>query len=464
MRPKTLLVMFGLIAVLGAFIVFYEKELPSTDERVELEKKVLGIEGDEVSALTISWDGQKVRLERQEPAAEKNLEEAAEEAAVGLTPQAVWRLVEPFAARADGAEVERLITSLVGLEHQRVLAEVDREAAGLTSPALRVTLDTEEGASELLFGAEIPASSTRIAGLTGREDAYVVDSALVDDLKKEPGAWRDKKLFTETRGEIERVTLEQAGERLILARRGEDFWVESPFVDQADGEAVNTLLSAVTGLTVTTFLDQPLLDPGAIGLEPAASVLEVKLQGREQPFRLELGESVDGEGVRYGRAEGELFELDAGLASSFSTLPGAWRSRDWAALQVFQINSATFTDAAGTTTIRRQEAEWLRGEDKIDYTIASDLLYAVAEAKAERVLDITGALAAPDLTVLLATEDREETLYLYTTDEGAMASREGREAILALSVEAAEEVRAKLEAVRDVEVLVEEEGEGEDES
>ena len=66
MKPKTLLVLTVLVAILAAFIFFFEKDLPSTDERAEMEKKVLApLEGDDVEAVEISWEGQSVRLEKE---------------------------------------------------------------------------------------------------------------------------------------------------------------------------------------------------------------------------------------------------------------------------------------------------------------------------------------------------------------------------------------------------------------
>ena len=55
MRPKSLLVLTLLVAALAAFVFFYEKDLPSTDERAELAKKVLRIEEDDVDSILIEW-------------------------------------------------------------------------------------------------------------------------------------------------------------------------------------------------------------------------------------------------------------------------------------------------------------------------------------------------------------------------------------------------------------------------
>ena len=66
MKPRTLLVLTLLVAGLGAFVFFYERDLPSTEERVELAKKVLRIDdGDAVASVLIEWDGSEVRLERE---------------------------------------------------------------------------------------------------------------------------------------------------------------------------------------------------------------------------------------------------------------------------------------------------------------------------------------------------------------------------------------------------------------
>ena len=41
MRPRTLLVLLALVVGIGAFVYFYERELPSSDERAERAKRVL---------------------------------------------------------------------------------------------------------------------------------------------------------------------------------------------------------------------------------------------------------------------------------------------------------------------------------------------------------------------------------------------------------------------------------------
>lgn len=445
MQPRTLAVLLLLVIGLGGFIFFYEKDLPSTDERREQQKKVLRIEQDDVRGLTIEWPDGKVRLERQ----------------------ATWRLVEPRPARADRSAVDGVLSSLAGLEKKRTLEDVDRADVGLEEPEVEVTLATGEGETVLSVGAEVPASSDRLVAVGGRAEVYQVSGGFVDDLTKDPGEWRDKKLFTGARNDIQRLTLTSGESQVLLAKRGEDFWIESPLADRADSDHVNTLLSEITGLRVREFLDQEPLDPAAIGLEPPRRVLEAILEGSEEPFRLELGLTSEGENAFYGRAEGQLFDIETRLEEALDRPASAWRSRAWTELQVFKIESARLVDEQGELQVVRDGSDWKRGEERIDYTTASDLLYAITDAGAEEVVERRSAeerghdFAEPLLTVHLATADGEEELHLYPPVDGlAAATSSVRDAVLLMSEETVDKIQQAAADLRQAEPLPDE-GEGE---
>jgi Domain of unknown function (DUF4340) len=472
MQPRTLLAMLGVVLVLGGFIYFFEKDLPSTDERRDLEKKVVTVEKDAVEAVVVEWDGKKVRLEK-EPA-DGSDETGGDEAGADRA----WRIVEPLSARADATAVTGLLSSLTGLEKKRTLEDVDRAALGLDEPEVEVTLATADGEVKLAVGAEVPASKDRIVDSGG---VYQVAGGFVDGLTKEPGEWRDKKLFTAARGDVDRITLAAGDAKVLLGRRGEDFWIESPLTDRADDRLTDELLTDVTGLRVETFLDDAPLDPDLVGLDPPRQVVEVVLKDREEPFRLELGAPVGGGGenggesaadVRtYGRADGQLFEIQSGLDEAFGRAPEAWRSREWTALEVFKIESASIHDAAGELEVRRDGADWKRGEDRIDYSTASDFLYALTDAKAEEVVDRAAAesrghrFEEPSLSVHLAAKDGDAELELYPEVEGfAAATAAGREAVLLLSAETVAGIHEKIDAVKNAKPVADEKADaGDDE-
>jgi len=480
MKPKTLLVLTVVVALCAAFIFFFEKELPSTDERAEMEKMVLApLKDDEVEAVEIAWEGQIVRLERHEKP------KAAEEESEGEAPkpETEWHLVKPIEARADKTTVESLLRSLTGLKKERSVTDVDRADAGLDEPRARVSLRTESGEKVLEIGSEVPGTSDMLVALGGASEVHQVAKTVWSDLTREPSDWRDKRLFQAARSEVERLTLRRGEERLLLGRRGEDFWIESPTVDRADKDLVNSLLNEVTGLTAEAFVDEAQEPQAAVGLTDAESgVLEVVVRGEEEPFRLELGSTLPGadpetaseEAPRtyYARVGGELVELKTRLAAELARTPAEWRSRSWTSYQVYQIDEARFEDSEGELVLRRVEGDWLRGEDRVPYNAASDVLYALADAKAEEVLDAAAAaergfpLGEPELRVVLTAKDGAETLELFALHEGYAAARSvGRDAVLVFSAERVDEVLSKLAELRQAEPLPDEaEGDGGDDT
>src|SRR5918999_252013 len=140
MKPRTLLALLVVVAGLGAFIWFYERELPSSSGRAELAKKVFRVEEEDVRAVELQWQGRSVRLERvpeeKKPAGGEKEEGGEEGEGDGegdadepeLEEPVVeerWRIARPRfdgeVVEADPAAVARLLEALLALEKARTL-------------------------------------------------------------------------------------------------------------------------------------------------------------------------------------------------------------------------------------------------------------------------------------------------------------------------------------------------------
>lgn len=519
MKPRTLLILLALVAGLGAFIWFYERELPGSEERAELGDRLFrGLEAGDVTALGIEADGESVRLERAPgPAAEEAAtggreDEEEDEVADELPPvesEPEWRIAEPAAlagARADRLAVERLLDSLVALEKSRTMTgeEADRAAAGLEPPRAKVTIVRKDGEETTLeVGAEVPASSNVLAAIAGEPEVHVVEGVLAGDLERAPGDWRDREVFAAGRDEIERLTLAPAGgARVVLARRGGEpsgepaYWLDEPMVDRADASVVEQLLTDLTAVRAVRFVDAPEGGLAALGLEPPRGVIEAGLAGGE-PFRLEIGAETGG--GWYGRAGGQAFEAAGMLPEALAKAPAEWQSRSLSARRLYQIDRVTIDErGAAGLVLEREGPDWRRDGEPIAYTPVSDLLFAVTDGRAERlarreVARAAGHLAEPALSITLAGGDAEgeegdaassggpasETVTLYPplgpgagagSSEGEVpATVTGRDYALYLAPATAQTLRDSLDRLREAEPLPEPEpaeageaGEGDD--
>ncbi len=506
MKPKTVLVLAIVVAALAAFVWFFGRDLPSSEEMTARSRKVLPVESDDVTAVTLQWGDRTVHLER--PAAKPKAEAGEDEAAEGEGAGArEWRLTEPLADRADQSAVERLLSSLTGLEKERTIEDAKPAEAGLDSPRGKVTLETPKGARTLVVGADVPASDNLLVSLAGEPEVYVTSRSFVDQLEKQPNDWRSKEIFTAGRDRIARLTLRSAdrpGEPVVLAKRDDRFYLEKPLADLADSDKVDRLLSDLVDLRATKLLGgggkgetQPA--PADLGLEPPVAHIEAELappsasgagEAAEAPdggaaekkgsgaaaktapaptetLVLDIGSPVEGAtGTVYARAGGKLFEASTDLARTAATPVDEWRSRSWTDLSSYEVSRLTAERApsgaggssgsggGGPLVLTREGSDWLRtakgAAETIPYTAASDLLFAVTDAKGELPEAPPATPGKPILTLALSGEKgARETLSLFAAGENGYPARSSaRDAELLLSKETGDAVLHGLEAVR----------------
>lgn len=482
MKPRTLLILLVMVAGLGSFIWFYERKLPSSEERAEQAKKVLSLKKEDLTAVTLVSGIGEVRLERI-PAPEdkkdgkQSKDEKDEQGEQGdeaeETPPVEWMITKPLRTRADTFAVDRLLDALLSLEKTRTLEDAKPQDLGLDKPQATVRLATKEGETVLKLGAAVPTGAAVIAGLEGaglEGEAYVVSDTILAEIQKPPGDWREHAIFHGDREAIQRLTLTGApGGPVVLVRRPQGFWIEKPISDRADRELVDTLLSDLAALTAEQFLDGRA--PAELGLVPPQAVLDVASKPGTPPVRIELGAPVSSEPLTsegaeagaasgelsYGRAGNALFEAQTPLTASIRRAPADWRAKQLSAFEVYQIESATVVgDSKEPLRLTRAGTDWKRGDTTISYVPVSDLFFAVTGASADRLLTpqeaqaLQASLAKPVLTFDFETKDAgKEILNLYPAlPTGVPARASGRPTILLLPADTLRQVQEKLQAVK----------------
>lgn len=458
MKPRTLLVLLVLVLGLGSYIWFYDREQPSSEERAELEKKAIPLKKDEVTAVSIQSDAGTVRLERAGVPAPKKKDEGDDLLA---EPAAEWRIVEPLKARADTSLVDGLLDALAALDTVRKLDDVNPKEVGLDRPRATVRVKTGDGEKVLKIGAEIPTSGTTIAALDGDKGVLVVSDSILSDLQRNPGDWRDRQVYRGDRDHVQRITLTSGGQKVVLAKQGDSFRIESPIRDRADRDRIDDLFAELSGLTAERFVD------GGAPLQPQA-VVEV-ISDEAPPFRIELGSEIAIQSTPEAedpamaaktyeaRSGGQRFEVRTRLAEAAARPAAEWRATSLSSLETFEVETATVQDAQGTVSLNRAEPDWKRGKDTISYLPVSDLLYSLVGAKADRLLTPGEAVAVgitpngkPALTITLGTKSKgQETLKLYApVAAGTPATASDRDLILLLPPGTLGEVQGKLAEVR----------------
>ena len=144
MSSRTLLVLLMIVAALLGFIWFYERDIPSSDERRESADRVLSHDPDEVSWLELEADGRRAVFERREDE---------------------WFLVEPVVGHAKEGRLMALLEALAALQASRTLTSPDLESLGLDPPVATVALWVGNERRDLMIGAQVPASTSRVVAI-----------------------------------------------------------------------------------------------------------------------------------------------------------------------------------------------------------------------------------------------------------------------------------------------------------
>jgi len=485
-KPRTVAILAVLVAALAAFLWFVDRDLPSSEERTEQAKKLLQLDPDDVTGLSVAWQGQSVRMEKSVPAksaqGESGKEQAGSSSETGAAAASTatengggWRIVEPLQARADGAEIDRLLHALTGLERKRTIEDADPDAVGLDQPRGQVTLQTagakgQETAEEVLkVGSAVPTSDDVLVSVTpagGAPQTFVTSSSFLDQLQRAPGDWRDKDVFTAARSAVQRLTLSSAGATapVVLALRDDKFRIEAPVSDLAAPDHVDDLLSSLVTLRVKRFLDAPAgqaIDLAAKGLDPPRETLEADLQGGET-FQLSLGAPVPGAdsgsgpgkktGTVYAQVGDQVFTASTDLPATVALPAADWRSPAWTALRSFQIEKLDVKQADHSFSLRRDGVDWLRDGDKIPYEKVNDLLSGITSARGT-VVDRSAAGPGEALLTLQVTPQAGDPVTLTLYPKGAegnhLAGSSERPSLVQLSDQTASGVLDAVSAVRD---------------
>lgn len=204
-----------------------------------------------------------------------------------------FRLVHPWAERADVASVSSLLKSLDLAAALRPADGVAREVAGLTQPALEIQLEMSGKTATLRLGGPAPAPpGARYAEVEaggGEARLFVVSQGMVDELDLSWDRFREPRLVEQGKSDFAKLHVEGASGRVVLEQREHDtfFVLSGAAAELANRDAVDRILVALSRMTTERFVE-PEQARAALGAQPVRARLELKAAG-EPPVLLTLG-------------------------------------------------------------------------------------------------------------------------------------------------------------------------------
>ena len=226
----------------------------------------------------------------------------------------------------------------------------------------------------------------------------------------------------------------QNGEDTIELRRSNGKWrLEAPIKDQADSQAVETLLSDLESWAKDETIPAKEIEAEKARLTEYDLVkpkLRLKLLGKDQPPEILFGKDAALEGRMYVRFEGsnEVFLVRQTVKTDIAKKPADFRDRKLTELAAAEVTRVVLKTQAGEMEIQKQGPGWEIVKPlhaRADGQKVGDLIAQVTGARIEQfVADDRGdlqpyGLAQPRGSITLFTADDKQgrTLQIGTTPE-----------------------------------------------
>ncbi len=368
MRGKSLLILSVLVVVLGAFIWFYERHQPTTEESKEAAEKVLpGLKQDEVRSIAIQRGEDHFLLVKKGDD---------------------WRLSLPVDYPADESAVNSLLSALTNVKVERKLAagDVDPKAYGLDQPAFVVTLEQTNGQKKTLtVGQEEPLGNNRAVTLDGKS-VELVSKWFTSSLDKDLDGWRSHEVVQLLDDQVASLEIDAGSNRIEAVRDGNLWRLLEPVRDLADRDQIRNLISDLNSVRVQEFVDEGSAPPETLGLDhPRYRVKVVRTKGAE-PVVLEFGAKrtvKDKHQVACRRNGSEVFWVTDRAEVRLGKAPLLWRSKIVYPFDTWNVDGVTVASGGEKAELERSDKGWTCGGHEADSTGVFSRLSKLARLEAD---------------------------------------------------------------------------------
>ncbi|MGN0853986.1 MAG: DUF4340 domain-containing protein [Kiritimatiellia bacterium] len=191
-----------------------------------------------------------------------------------LEQSAAWRLVAPYATGIDESTVLRMLDRLRTSEIKSAYSEQEllrlgltRAKLGLAEPRVTVSVQGEDFATTLLFGALTPVGDEAYAAVEGEAAVYVVSSNLFAAVDIPPEGFRRRGILPAGIEDAQQLDIKQgAGSFMRFAREGGLWNLVQPTNATASATRVTSFLKELSAASAIRFV-WPTGEPG----EPAVA-------------------------------------------------------------------------------------------------------------------------------------------------------------------------------------------------
>ena len=365
MKLKTTLILLVITAAVFAYMFFYERKAPTTEEAKRQAQNVVNFSREKIDGIVIQNGDDKIDLRRRDKK---------------------WRLETPIKEQADSSLIENLLLDLESWQKDATIPAKELEADkgklneyGLSKPKLRLKLRGKDAPREILFGKDAALEGKMYVRLENSKETFLAAQSIKKEIEKKATEFRDRKLTDLITAQVSRVVLKTAAGEMELQKKGDHWEIVKPLRARGDDQKIADLIAQMTTARIQQFVADDRGDLHPYGLaEPRGSITlfaqDDKSAGRtdssrgEQGQVLQIGGAAEKEKdqvyVRFS-ARAFVYTLPKKIEEILNTKPNDVRDRHLVRIDTNILDRITIdAPGKGKTVLARKEENWTIGSRK----------------------------------------------------------------------------------------------------
>src|SRR5438309_4543527 len=365
MKSKTTLILLVITAAVFAYMFFYERKAPTTEEAKRQAQNVVNFSREKIDGIVIQNGDDKIDLRRRDKK---------------------WRLETPIKEQADSSLIENLLLDLESWQKDATIPAKELEADkgklneyGLSKPKLRLKLRGKDAPREILFGKDAALEGKMYVRLENSKETFLAAQSIKKEIEKKATEFRDRKLTDLITAQVSRVVLKTATGEMVLQKKGDHWEIVKPLRARGDDQKIADLIAQMTTARIQQFVADDRGDLHPYGLaEPRGSITlfaqDDKSAGRtdssrgEQGQVLQIGGAAEKEKdqvyVRFS-ARAFVYTLPKKIEEILNTKPNDVRDRHLVRIDTNILDRITIdAPGKGKTVLARKEENWTIGSRK----------------------------------------------------------------------------------------------------
>ena len=419
----TLIIIVLLVGIGGAYYLFFQEPSDQTtaDEK-PLIHQVYGIARDTVQQVEISF-----------------ADAAYQSLKLVKDGTGNWRLTTPIQVDADSESVSQMLDDILNKSIKQTLEVTELAQYGLDTPSIVLSLWTtaETSPASTFFIGKKAINFSVYVKEKSEAHIFLIESSALDDLTKSATDLRDRsviKFNTETISKVQFAHKDKASNTIDCEKRDGTWHVVHPLEAKADAEEIESFLSELRSLKVSTFeADGADANVSAqlekFGLEDPH--IQVELTDGDNAYAIDIGSSVASD---TGTQERVYVKTTVYQDAVYTVAEDIYHLLN---KSVFDLRDKRVIDFQRTDTIRIEikqgtettvctknldniwELQTPTGKVKADADAVSDLIFGVDSLEAAAFVDgpnhnfVSYGLAPPSIEVAFTQRGEEKPAVLF---------------------------------------------------